>query len=203
MRKLLVLVIALGGFVTAAGIAFSNNSSREPLVDLKRATPEQVHKRANVDGEAWSFGSFQNVAGRICTSQQFPGMGTSGACFTKDALDDRGVMAFVGSRQRPSAAKSLTWDNVWVDGFASERVASLQIVTMNCSVVPVSLGADGSFLAVFGRNAARAGALPYKLVGRSAAGDVVFQQVLNVGQPDNAREAGLAAPAPSAACAVG
>jgi hypothetical protein len=202
MRKLLVLVIVLAGFAVAAGIAFSNSGSdRKPLVDLQRATPEKVTQRANVDGEAWSFGSFQNAAGRICTSERFLTIGVSGACFTKDTLADRGVMAFVGSRQRPSAAKSLTWDNVWVDGFASARVASLQLVTMSCSVVPVSLGADGSFLAVFGRDAIRGGRLPYKLIGRDAAGGVVFEQVLNVGQPDNAREAGLAAPAPAAACA--
>jgi hypothetical protein len=204
MRKVLVLVVVLAGAVAAAGVAFSNsNSNREPLVDLTRVTPDKVQQRATVDGESWSLGSFQNRAARICTFQRFPGNGTSGACFTKQALADHGVLAFVGSRQRPSASKNFTWDNVWVDGFATAKIASLQIVTMSCSSVPVRLSSDGSFLAVFGKGALRGGGLPYKLLGRDIAGAVVFEQILNVGQPDNAHEAGLAAPAPAAACAAG
>jgi hypothetical protein len=143
---------------------------------------------------------YNNVRGELCLSHNVPSEGVGTSCIA-DKLFRRGpLFALTGARQESAAYPKLEWDNQWVYGIAHSDVKTLTLVNMDCSTHDLSLDRDGAFNHVIGREQIENGELPYKLIARGSAGDVLAERVVAVGLPGNAKNAGLEAPHPEQAC---
>jgi hypothetical protein len=75
---------------------------------------------------------------------------------------------YYGSSQNPG--NTTTWDRASVWGLASQRVARLELVLTDCTVVPLHRDAAGVFQHVLSAKLLHAGVLPAKLVAKDADG---------------------------------
>ena len=206
---LLAAAVALAVAATAAavgGAAYPGNGDRS-AADRESSVPAagsgRVHRSVTADGAEWRFESFRTSRGERCSRQRVPGEGVAVSCFDRAALfrrEQKEVLAFPGARQRAADHRKLEWDNLWINGWVSPRVESLEVVNMDCSVVAVPFDGEGAFMHVVGSASIRGGVVPYRLVARSADGAVVHDQEVSVGLPPNGREAGLSEPRPQAGC---
>ena len=208
MKRRHAAAAALVAAVAAAlgSAAYSGNADRsasDPESSVPAAGSARVHHNVMTDGSEWRFESFRTVQGERCSRQRVPGEGVSVSCFDRAELfrrEGKEVLAFPGARQRAADHRRLQWDNLWINGWVSPRVASLDVLNMDCSVVAVPVDAEGAFMHVVGAADIRRGVVPYRLVAHGADGAVVHDQEVAVGLPPNGRDAGLREPRPDAAC---
>jgi hypothetical protein len=200
MKLTWTLFISLLGVAAVVGGAVS--AQTDPRSGLEPAGPKKIHSAQIVDGGAWTFHSFTNARGHFCFSRRVPSEGTGTTCIERgDLFKGREVFAVHGARVESSRAKKLEWDNMWVQGFVSPAVASLEIVGMDCSADPVTFDREGAFLYVVSRAKIKRDDVPYKLIAYSSTGDVVHEQDIATDITPNAKEAGLRGPKPKSSCA--
>lgn len=209
MRRLLFMAV-LGGLVivggTFAASTFSGGSgdAMPPGAFAKaNGAPPQDHAVQRVDDGTWRLGSFRNTAGATCLEHEVPLEGVATGCLDLDRLfAERGdLIALPGARQISGSTKKLSWDNSWVYGFVSSRVASVELVAFDCTTKELAIDDAGAFMYVASRAELARGSGPYKLLARDANGDVLAEATANVGLPANARKAGIDPPRAEASCA--
>jgi hypothetical protein len=104
------------------------------------------------------------------------------------------LVTFVGSRQTEGDITQV--DNAWVWGFAKKPITHVQLVLTDCTIRDLPVDADGVYADVEGPDTLHAGAWPYKVVGLTAAGQVVATHEVSLGAPH-----GATAPPVPARCA--
>ena len=182
-RASLVCALALAAgaaIVFGAGGAASGNWTPKP-VDYEPAPDSHaaVHARVVVDGKEWRVRTYRNRDGQLCLFQGAKGQGEGGTCLDSDSLFARGpVVLYYGSGQ--DAGDLTHWARAWVWGIASDRVAKLDLTLTTCAVLPLRPDADGIFQHAFPAAQLRAGVLPAKVVGRDAAGRLIFSDVVDL-----------------------
>lgn len=162
------------------------------------------HELTTSDGvDSWSSGTYTDVVGQRCTQLDIPAGGMSDTCIPSTRMfpDGQQLYVQVGSRQKTAPYPETQWDDIWVDGYATQQIASLQLVNTDCSVKDLPLSADGAFLSVTGYSDIVRGVVPYRLVARDASGAVLEEKNVLQPLPPNGVKAGLTAPTPAAACA--
>lgn len=200
----IVPVLAAGAII----VGYGWSGSGDPKAEIHRNTKalgavEKVHAKIEVDGDAWVMGGYRNSAGETCASQSIPEEGTSFLCLDRARMfaDGREIVAFPGGRQKSSKQAKLQWDNLWVYGFATERVNTLELVSMDCSTRALQLDNDRAFMHVVSRSEIVRGIIPLRLVARDAAGSVIYKRDVDIGLPNNAKKAGQEEPQPGKSCA--
>lgn len=200
-----VALVVLAASAALVGHAASGTS--DPRSDITRnakpvGAPEKVHASVDVDDGRWVMGGYENSAGEACASQVIPDEGTSRLCLDAAEMfaDGREVVAFPGGRQKSSQHAKMAWDNLWVYGFASPRVASLELVNMDCSTKPLALDGDRAFMHVASRSEIVRGVVPLRIVARDSAGTAIYSRDVSLGLPNNAKKAGLKELQPGASC---
>lgn len=210
MRRLLFMavlgcLVIVGGTFAAAGTLSGGSGGAMPPGAFVKANgaPPQDHAVQRVDDGTWQLGSFRNTAGATCLKHEIPLEGVATACIDLDRLfAERGdLIALPGARQISSSTQKLSWDNSWVYGFVSSRVASVELVAFDCTTKELAIDDAGAFMYVASRAELARGSGPYKLLARDANGDVLAEATANVGLPANARKAGIDPPRPGASCA--
>jgi hypothetical protein len=90
------------------------------------------------------------------------------------------------------------WNIFWFSGLTRPPVATLEIISTDCSVEGVRLDDDGVFLHLVGPRKIYGGVWPYRAVARDVGGKVVAEKWLTLQAPptDAARTAGVKAPRP-------
>lgn len=210
------VLIGAGTVITAmvlAGVALSLDRSDPPglgpvgpeqAAKVFRKAPgtgEKARRSPRVDGQTWGLRSYTNVSGDLCLSHDVPGEAVGTGCMPAGKVFARGpLLAIRGARQKSRPYPTLEWDNQWIYGFAHPAVESLTLVNFNCSTRDLSMDEDGAFHHVVGRAALRDGELPYKLVARGVAGEVLAERVFAASIPRNARNAGIPRPRVGRAC---
>jgi hypothetical protein len=209
MRTLLSMAVlgalAIVGGTFAAGTLAGGSGEAMPAGALVKANgaPPKDHAVQRVDDGTWRLGSFKNTAGATCLEHEVPLEGVATGCLDLDRLfAERGdLIAMPGARQISSNTRKLSWDNAWVYGFVTARVASIELVRFDCTTKEVAIDDAGAFMYVASRAELARGSGPYKLLALDAKGDVLAEAPANVGLPANARKAGIDPPRPEASCA--
>jgi hypothetical protein len=210
-RAMLVGVLAAIGISVGAGAAAMAGARSSTTLDWSRVQAtlgdgetETVHRTTMVDGGEWRFSSHENRAGETCISQTVPGEGVGRGCIDTSRIfaDGAAVLAMPGARQRvPLVEKGLLgWHNLWIYGFVRPDVASLEVINMDCSAEAIPFDEQGAFVHVVGLARITAGAVPYEIRARNAAGEIVHDQNVSVNVPPTARDAGLEKLVPGAEC---
>jgi hypothetical protein len=208
MRTLLLLAVLaafviVGGTFAAGTIPGRPGESGPPGLAKANGAPQRDHAVQRVDDATWRLGSFENTTGATCLEHEIPLEGVATGCLDLDRLfAERGdLIAMPGARQISSNARKLSWDNAWVYGFVTSRVASVELVRFDCTTTQLAIDDAGAFMYVASRAELARGSGPYKVLARDAKGDVVAEEPANVGLPANARSAGVDPPRPAASCA--
>lgn len=213
-KRLTVWSSLLAATLVFAVIAFSSDdrpgavaegttpAERMAQFQPKKGTSLVPRRAVRVDGNTWELGSFTNSKGEFCSSETIPGEGTARSCgdLAKMFAGGRPVYAVYGGRQDSSGVPTVEWDNLWVSGFAKPVVATLELITLDCTTQPLAMDAGGAFLHVVGPDEIKQGKAPYEIVARGATGAEIYRQSVQTGLPRNAVEAGLEQPQPGAAC---
>jgi hypothetical protein len=164
-------------------------------------TKERMHPSPRVDGQTWGLRSYTNVAKEVCLSHDVPGELVGSGCISPAKLFARGpIYALPGARQEPAPYAKTEWDSQWVYGIVHPDVATLTVVSMDCSTQDLALDEHGAFNHVVGKEKIKRGELMYKLIARDSAGQMVGERIVNIGLSQNAQRAGHEAPTPKAAC---
>ena len=201
-----VALLVVGGAAAFGGTALSQNGDRsavDPESSLRIPGSSTLHRSLSADGADWRYESFRTVRGERCSSQNVPGEGVAVTCFDRAELlarEGKEVLAFPGARQQSAPVRKLAWDNLWINGFVSGTVASLEVVNVDCSVVPVPFDDEGGFMHVVGSMGIRRGVVPYRLVARDSTGALVHDQDVRLGPPANGRAAGVKEVRPALGC---
>jgi hypothetical protein len=87
----------------------------------------------------------------------------------------------VGSRQNPG--NTATWDDAWVWGAASAKVARLDLVLTDCKAVPVHADSEGVFLHVVPSGLLHSGVVPHRVIAYDADQRVIASQLVKLGPP--------------------
>jgi hypothetical protein len=206
MRRAIVVFGILVLMGVAVGTALSAASPlAEELASLLRPSDDEsaeVHTVATVEGEEWALGSYASERGNKCIRQTVPGEGTGITCMDPAVMfRDGDVLVMPGARQRSGTAPRLTWDNLWLQGFVSGRVATLQVVNTDCTVEEIPFDDDGAFMHVVDKTAITRESVPHKVIARDQIGKVIYEREISFGVPDNGKAAGLKAPRPKPECA--
>jgi hypothetical protein len=210
-RKTLVITVVSGIIAMAfAGVALSRGGSDAPAADPAHAgeawrkasgSEEKTHPSPRVDGQTWGMRSYTSVRGELCLSNDVPGEAVGTGCIARERLfADGPVFAIRGARQESGSQAKQDWDNQWVYGFAHPSIKELALLNMDCSTVRLSLDDDGAFKHVVSRAEIQAGQVPFKLIGRGLAGQVLAEKDVSIGLTRNADKAGLGAPRPKQVC---
>jgi hypothetical protein len=141
MRTLLSMAVlgalAIVGGTFAAGTLAGGSGEAMPAGALVKANgaPPKDHAVQRVDDGTWRLGSFKNTAGATCLEHEVPLEGVATGCLDLDRLfAERGdLIAMPGARQISSNTRKLSWDNAWVYGFVTARVASIELVRFDCT----------------------------------------------------------------------
>jgi hypothetical protein len=202
-RRLLgVAVLAALGI--AAGLILANRASTSQGAPPAGTPPDWrpapnarilLHRPAHAPPGGWVFKTFPNREGWTCYAEVVPGEGEGGSCSAPGTLFRKTpLLAFLGSRQTGDDIDQ--WDNAWVWGFAKKPITHVQLVLTDCTIRDLPVDADGVYADVEGPDTLHAGAWPYKVVGLTAAGQVVAAHEVRLEPPH-----GGAAPVVPARCA--
>jgi hypothetical protein len=205
LRLMLGPLLALG-LVIAVSSAFGHTLSLSKRADRERPILRSVgddrsHAAVSVDGATWRLRTFHNPSGEQCVAHDIAETDVAVGCLAESEMfRHRDLFVTFGGRQRTSETKRTQWDQVWVRGAASPAVASLSLVTANCSVIAIPLSPDRWFMYVVGQAEIVRGAVPYLLTARASDGRILEVKNVLVGPPHNAVEAGLQSPTPGQSC---
>jgi hypothetical protein len=205
-----ILLAAIASALLAT-VAFSGGATHAKHlapVAAAAATQGKIHEDQDVavDGETYGVSTYDSAPSRTCvvnwTSTEPSDDGPSMSCFDPHTAfgDGRDVLVFINARQKSGSEPQLTWNKVWISGVAGPRVAQLELRRLDCSVAPVRLSENKTFLYVARPSDIADGTLPDRLFARASDESVIFTRNVRVGLPSNAREAGLTAPRAAAAC---
>jgi hypothetical protein len=157
--------------------------------------PIVLHRPAHAPTGGWVFKTFLNREGWTCYAEVLPGGGEGGTCSPPGTMFRKTpLLTFVGSRQTEGDITQV--DNAWVWGFAKKPITHVQLVLTDCTMRDLPVDADGVYADVEGPDTLHAGAWPYKVVGLTAAGQVVAAHEVSLGAPQ-----GVTAPPVPARCA--
>jgi hypothetical protein len=208
MRKLAIVALAaLASIVVGVWVSASGGDEPARVNDavFERApgSATRSHHSVSVDGGQWAMKSYKGKLGHKCVSQTVPGEGESTSCIepSKMFADGREVLVFPGGRQKPGNSDRTSWHNLWLYGYASGRVASLQLVNVDCSVQTLALDGEHAFEHVVSRSDIEHGASPYKVVARDQGGAVIYERDVRISAPASAKAPGIPEPTPQADCA--
>ncbi|HEX5246988.1 MAG TPA: hypothetical protein VFW41_07640 [Gaiellaceae bacterium] len=206
MRWLLVLGVLASAAILANAALSTRHGTPPSFAGMGQIAPGSTvrHEVSTSDGvDTWSSGTYTDVVGERCRQLDIPAGGISDTCIAPTKVFPAGEQLYVqiGSRQKTAPYAETQWDDIWVDGYASQQVARLQLVNTDCSVKDLPLTGDGAFLSVTGRDDIVRGIVPYKLVARDATGAVLEEKNVLQPLPPNGVKAGLTAPSPAASCA--
>jgi hypothetical protein len=205
--KWILLVGVLASAAILANAALSSRHGTPPsFAGMGQIAPGATvtHEISTSDGvDAWNSGAYTDVVGERCRQLDVPAGGISDTCIAPAKMFPAGQQLYVqiGSRQKTAPYPETQWDDIWVDGYATHQVASLQLVNTDCSVKDLPLSSDGAFLSVTGSSDIVRGVVPYKLVARDASGALLEEKNVLLPLPPNGVKAGLTAPTAAAACA--
>jgi hypothetical protein len=128
-----------------------------------------------VDGKEWTVTTYRDAAGRLCAFQGAVGAGRGGTCLDPQTIFERApVVLYYGSGQ--DGADLSVWDRMWLWGFASDRVARLDLTLTNCTDLRLSVDAGGIFQHVSPAAELHAGVLPARLMAYDGAGVPIFSE---------------------------
>ena len=196
-----VVFLAAAASVVAGTSAVSAVTADNPSARDAAASAENVHGATEVDSGRWRTSSYRSQSGKLCIKNVVPSEAVSRACLDRTKLFAGGeIFVQAGARQTSSASKKIAWDNIWVNGFVSDRVARLVLVNLDCSTQELETDEVGGYLIVASRSAIARGAWPYKLLAYDPNARLIEETKVVVGLPHNARAAGMDEPTPGAAC---
>jgi hypothetical protein len=206
MKWILLIGVVTSAAILANAAVSSRHATPPSFAGMGQIAPGATVKQevSASDGvDSWNTGTYTDVAGERCTQQSFPEGGTSAACIAPAKMFANGQQLYtrIGARQKTATYAETQWDDIWVNGYATKEVASLQLISTDCSVKNLPLSSDGAFLSVTGHSDISRGIVPYKLVARDASGAVVEVKSVSAPLPPNGVKAGLTPPTPGAACA--
>ncbi|MGD0715996.1 MAG: hypothetical protein ABSB24_17705 [Gaiellaceae bacterium] len=206
MKWILLVGVVVSAAILANAALSSRHGTPPNFVGMGQIAPgATVHPEISTsDGvDSWSSGSYTDVAGERCTQENIPAGGLSDTCIAPAKMFPAGQQLYVqvGARQKTAPYPKTQWDDIWVNGYATQQVASLQLVSTDCSVQDLPLSSDGAFLSVTGRSDIVRGVVPYKLIARNASGAVLEETDVSAPLPPNGVKAGLTTPTAAAACA--
>jgi hypothetical protein len=206
-RAFAIVLAASAAAAVFAGVALSQLGSEWSFApdpaELRRApnSVDKQHPSPRVDGQNWGLRSYDNVDGDVCLSHDVPGELVGTSCVPRKKLFASGPLAaYPGARQIAADYPKTEWDNMWVYGAVHPQVATLRLVSMDCSTESLRFDDDGVFNHVVGAAQIRAGLIPYKLIASDSRGQVVAERTIAIGLPYNGKKAGLEAPRPGRAC---
>ena len=177
-RNLLILLLAAGAAAAVFGVTralSATHSAGPPAMEPAAGATPTFHARSDVDGKGWYVKTYENEAGQLCLFQGVSGEGEGGTCLDRRSIfSDGPLRVYYGSSQNPG--NTTTWDRAWVWGIASQRVAKLELVLTDCTVVPLHPDAAGIFQHVLPAKLLHAGVLPARLVAQSADGTTLSSE---------------------------
>jgi hypothetical protein len=193
-------VIALLSLASAYAVAQAVTGSGSTIIGSDRPkkavapdSPITIHGRTVVDGAEWMVKTYHNVDGQLCVVQTVPGEGEGGTCLEESTLFARGpILLFSGSRQ--NEGNTQTWDNAWVWGFVSPSVTNLDLVSTNCTKIPLHVDSQGVFLHVVASGPLHRGDWPYKIVAEGLAGEIIASEVVKLRDPSTSVLGGTSTP---------
>jgi hypothetical protein len=202
-RRLLgvAVVVALG---VAGGLILANRANTSQGAPPAGTPPDWrpapnapivVHRPAHAPPGGWAFKTFLNREGWTCYAEVLPGGGEGGTCSAPGTMFRKTpLLTFVGARQTEGDITQL--DNAWVWGFAKKPITHVQLVLTDCTIRDLPVDADGVYADVEGPDTLHSGAWPYKVVGLTAAGQILATHEVSIGPPH-----GATAPSVPARCA--
>lgn len=203
-----VATLTFVGVVVAAVFGgFAQSGEQTPRAQLAAAdrnpgAPVQSRAAVTVDGERWTLGTYSNAAKQFCAERRMPGVGVGRGCVDTDVLfaDGRELVALPGGSQADVPTPQTRWDKMWIYGFVSPKVATLHLVTTDCSEREVAFDSEGAFLHVVPRQDIARGIVPWRMLARASDGSLIEERNVSLGLSANAKKAGMAAPAPAGSC---
>ena len=203
MKRTLIVVVTLGAILAAGTVALAairgGNDNPADTAAQDPNLPGKLHRAVKLPDGDWRLRGYKNTTGTTCLAQDIPQGGTGTTCGEPARLlNGHDIYANFGGRQLDS---QLGWDNLFVYGYVSQRVQSLDLVNLDCSVSRVPYDEDGAFMYVAGQDAIAKGVEPYRLVARDRGGQIIEERVVKTGLPANAIAAGRPNPVASSECA--
>ena len=176
-----VLVLgAVEGIGALTGSSGLPNPSPVPLPTPKQLT---LHGAVSYGGGVYGVATFTNAEGQLCIGERIPTEGQGFSCTTREQLFSKGPVALsVGSRQRPSTPAG-EWDTAWVWGVAAPSVASLELLSTDCSRKGVNPDAAGVFYHLITPGDFRRGSWPYRLFAYAEDGQIVWSHDIPLSRP--------------------
>jgi hypothetical protein len=176
-----LLVLLVAGLAAAAfGAARALSGTETPMpFDTEPASKDVVHARVVVDGKEWRVRTYRNKEGQLCAFQGVVGGGEGGTCLDTGTLFAREpVVLYYGSGQDTPTPG--VWDRAWTWGFASDRVARLELTLSNCAILLLHVDSAGIFHHVFSTTDLHHGILPAKVVARDSTGATIFSETVKL-----------------------
>jgi hypothetical protein len=163
----------------------------------------------NVDGGSWKLKSY-DYGEPTCIQNTLPGEAIGTTCLPTSQVFSGGreLLVLPGARQKVGTSHLFEWDNIWIHGLVSRKVARLSrkvarlsVVFTDCSTEPLAVAHDGAFLYVTPTAKIRKDVVPYRVRATGASGQLVDSTTIDVGVPKTAKEAGHKSPEPATGCA--
>ena len=195
----LATVLVLGAVEGIGAITGSSGSSSPKPVPLP--TPKQLtlHGAVSYGGGTYGVATFTNAEGQLCIGERIPREGQGFSCTTREQLFSRGPVALaVGSRQGPTTPAG-EWETAWVYGVAAPGVASLELLSIDCSRQRLHPDGAGIFYHLITPGDFRRGAWPYRLYAYAENGQVVWNGDIPLSRPTSQNAPGTR-PALQASC---
>jgi hypothetical protein len=181
----LATVLVLGAVEGIGAITGSSGSSspRPRPVPLPAAKQLTLHGAVSYSGGTYGVATFTNAEGQLCIGERIPREGQGFSCTTREQLFSKGPVALaVGSRQGPTTPAG-EWETAWVYGVAAPSVASLELLSTDCSRQRFHPDDAGIFYHLIPPGDFKRGAWPYRLYAYAENGQVVWSGDIPLSRP--------------------
>jgi len=179
----LATVLVLGAVEGIGAITDSSGSSSPRPVPVPAPTELVLHGAVSYGGGTYGVATFTNAEGQLCIGERIPREGQGFSCTTRQQLFSKGPVALsVGSRQGPSTPAG-EWETAWVWGVAAPTVASLELLSTDCSRQRLHLDDAGIFYHLITPGDFRRGAWPYRLYANAQDGQLVSSRDIPLSRP--------------------
>jgi hypothetical protein len=195
----LATVLVVGAVEGIGAITGSSNSPSPKLLPLPAAKQLTLHGAVSYGGGTYGVATFTNADGQLCIGERIPREGQGYSCTTREQLFSKGPVALaVGSRQGPTTPAG-EWETAWVYGVAAPSVASLELLSTDCSRQRIHPDNAGIFYHLIPPGDFRRGAWPYRLYAYAANGQAIWNRDVPLSRPTS-QNAPATPPALQAGC---
>jgi len=179
----LATVLVVGAVEGIGAITGSPNAPTPKPLPLPAAKQLTLHGAVSYGGGTYGVATFTNADGQLCIGERIPREGQGFSCTTREQLLSKGPVALaVGSRQGPRTPAG-EWETAWVYGVAAPSVASLELLSTDCSRQRIHPDDAGIFYRLITPRDFRRGAWPYRLYAYAEDGQAIWSRDIPLSRP--------------------